>query len=58
MNTDRAKAIEDLISAGRYGWTISKDHTASPNDKPGTNMNAAGISGPSGVPLRLPARST
>ena len=27
-----------------YKWEITKDHTAEPEDKPGTNMNAVGLS--------------
>ena len=27
-----------------YKWIITKDHTANPEDKPGTNMNAVGVS--------------
>ena len=32
-------------------WTITKDHTAEPEDQPGSNCNAVGIVGPSRTTL-------
>lgn len=32
-----------------YAWIIDADHTAGPDDEPGTNMNAVGIVGPRNV---------
>ena len=32
-------------------WTITKDHTAEPEDQPGTNCKAVGIVGPRGTTL-------
>ncbi|MBW2636012.1 MAG: hypothetical protein JRC86_00550 [Deltaproteobacteria bacterium] len=36
-----------------YCWFISEDHIAQPGDKPGTNLNAVGVQGPSNAPQTI-----
>lgn len=44
------------MSAQTYGWVIDTDLLADPTDEPGTNLNAVGVKGPSGIDPALEAR--
>ncbi len=41
---------------GVYAWLITEDHVAEPGAKPGTNMNAVGMTGPRAAPTELLAQ--